>query len=191
MGQLTLTTVAKLLKSEWILIFLGTISLAIFSITIFSFTRPKIEKAPQGAPWQNQIYAGTTTKEELKSLLGSPIKVDDRNGQISYFYSSANQYRPHEVNVLGNTVNLIKEQVIEEEKGRLADYTQKYDQPERKLYGKHGAFAPGHFWSKAGLLIFANEFDGKIIEIWYFSPTTLENFLQQYPELTTEKPQNF
>lgn len=191
MAHLNLTQVANFLRSEWFLLFLGTLSITLIILATISFSKTKNVEAPPGTPWQNNIYAGKTIKEELQSKLGAPLKIEEKEGRILYFYSSTNQYRPHQVELSNDTVSLIKEQVIENEKGRLDDYIQKYGQPEAEVFGPHGIFAPGHFWGKAGLLVFANNFDGAIVEIWYFAPTTLNNFLQEHPTLSLEEPQNF
>lgn len=191
MEKLTLTKVASFFKSEWILLFLGVISISIFILAIVSFSQTKTPKNPPGIPWQNQIYAGTTTKEQLKSILGPPIKIEGEGGQISYFYPSTNNLRPHKVEFLENTVGVIKEQVIGNEKGDLADYLQKLGQPEAVLFGPHGTFAPGHFWSSKGILVFANKFDSTIIEIWYFAPTNLDEFLSNNPQLQNSEPSSF
>lgn len=191
MAKLTLTQTARFLKSEWLLLILGTVSIALFIVAILSFSRGRQEPPPQGAPWQGNIYAGRATLQELESKLGPPPQTSEKDGELVYLYSSTSQYRSHQIEFSGNIISIIKEQVIAGEKGELADYLQEYGQPEAKFFGPHGSFAPGHFWGKDGLLVFAGQFDGTIVEIWYFAPTTLGDFLQQHPEFSLEEPQNF
>lgn len=190
MAELSLTRVANYLKSEWFLVTLGGLSILLITLAILSFSKNKINNIPPGTPWQNNIYAGQTTKKELESKLGKPIKTAEEDKTI-YFYPSTDQYRPNRVEFSEDIVNVIKEQVIGDGKGGLNDYIQKYNQPETELFGPHGTFAPGHFWGKKGILVFANKFDGTIVEIWYFAPTTLNDFLQKNPSLSLEEPKNF
>lgn len=191
MAKLTLTQTARFLKSEWLLLILGTVSIALFIVAILSFSRNRQEPPLQGAPWQGDIYAGRTTLQGLESKLGPPPQTSEKDGELVYLYSSTSEYRPHQVEFSGNTISIIKEQVIAAEKGKLTDYLQEYGQPEAEIFGPHGSFAPGHFWGKDGLLVFAGQFDGTIVEIWYFAPTTLQNFLSENPELRTEQPKEF
>lgn len=189
---MTLGQIAKIVKSETLLIFLGLISTTLFFAAIYSFTHKKTpqNQTPQIA-WQDDIRAGVTTRNELESKLGPPLKSQAiENGQ-TLVYPSTNEVRPHEVDITGNTISTIKEQVIADEKGSLPGYIQKYGQPEQIIYGKHDTIAPGHFWGQNGLLIFANDHDGTIIEIWYFKPTTIGNFLQQNPDLSINAEATF
>lgn len=193
MNKFTLTQIAKLVKSELILLVLGGLSLIVFTLAIFSFAKSKNPPAITSSqtPWQNNIYAGKTTKEELKSALGSPIDVKKEQGKETYLYPSTNENRLHEIEIAESTVDIIKEQIIGEEKGKLKDYIQNYGQYEAEFFGKHGTFAPGFFWGKNGILVFANKNDGIIIEIWYFTPTSIIDFLQKNPEIKKQEPQNF
>src|SRR3990167_8538535 len=153
MERLTLTQVARLIKSEWVLLLLGIISLSIFALTIFSFIKVKSPETPQGVTWQKNIVAGKSTTEDIEKALGPPAKTQEEQGEISYFYATSNQYRLNEIEFRENTVSIIKEQVIGNEKGVLNNYLQKYDQPETKLFGQHGTFAPGHFWGQKGSML--------------------------------------
>lgn len=193
MNKFNLTQVSKLLKSEPLLIVLGTLSITIFTVSVLSFA--KRGKAPPppppGTPWQQSIYAGQTTKNELEAKLGSPQKIEQLEDGIAYQYPTDDEFRPNKVEIKGDTVSIIKQQVLSQEGGDLNDYSQKYGTPNAKLYGKYGTIAPGHFWGDKGLLVFGNDQDSTIVEIWYFAPTTLESFLEQNPQIKTAEPHNF
>ena len=192
MPKYTLTNIAKTVRSEWFLI--ASILIAI-GVVVLSVIGLNISKKPterkETITWKNNIIAGETTKDELVKSLGQPTKIEDADNQASYFYDSTNRYRPHEVGLSEAKVNLIKEQVVGDEKGKLSDYLKKYGEPQATVYGRHGDFAPGHFWQDVGLLVFANTNDGTIVEIWYFEHQDLQNFLNHYPELKLQEDQNF
>lgn len=192
MQKLTLNQISTFIKSELVLIVLGLISVALFTIATFAyFGRGSEPKTPPGTPWKNNIFAGTTTKEELESTLGKPVKTKEESGNLIYLYPSENINRQHEVVIKQDRVETVKEMITSQNKMYLKDFQQKYGLQETKIYGYHGTFAPGHFWGKNGLLVFANEFDGNVVEIWYFKPTTFEKFLSQNPQLKQEKPERF
>lgn len=188
----TLTQVARLIKSELVLVSIIVLAIVIFALAIFGFiSQDKTPKTPPGTAWQDKIYPGNTNVQQLESTLGQPQATREENGQIKYFYSSGNEFLPHEVSLSNNTVSIIKEQVIGTEKGNLDDYRQKFAPEENKIFGEHGTAAPGYFWGQRGILVFANQFDGTIMEIWYFEPTTISRFLSSYPELSLQEPRHF
>ncbi|OGD87499.1 hypothetical protein A2870_04080 [Candidatus Curtissbacteria bacterium RIFCSPHIGHO2_01_FULL_41_11] len=191
MAEFNLIRISKLIKSELLLIILGVLSITIFSIAVISFTKRGKAPPPAQTPWNENIYAGQTTKQELETKLGTPEKIEAIDEGVAYFYPTEDRYRPDKIEISGDTVSIIKEQVLESEKGGLNNYLQKYGTPQAKLYGPFGTIAPGHFWGNNGIIVFGNEHDGTIVEIWYFAPTNLENFLAQNTKLKTEEPRGF
>ena len=185
MGRLTLTQIARIIKSEATLIVLAIISIGLFTLGIFAIIQrepEKIQIASGQVPWQDQILAGKSTSYELESKLGKPIKIQTQDKRSSYFYPSGSQQRFNEIEIDQNVIQLIKEQVVANEKGNLNDFLVKFGQPEKILYGKHGIAAPAYFWGEKGIVVFGNPTSGLIVEIWYFKPITLMVFLQKYPE---------
>lgn len=195
MPKFTLTQLANILKAEWLLIILGVASVGLVTLAIVSFkgkvNSPQASPSPRVVAWKNNIIAGTTTTAELQQKLGQPQQVEQEEGKLTYLYPSTNKYRPHQVEIRQEKVAIIKEQIIGSEKGKLADYLALYGQPETLVFGQHGSFAPGHFWGESGLVVFGNKNDGTIIEIWYFKPTSLDDFLLKNPQIKTQEPKNF
>lgn len=185
MEKLTLTQIARTVKSEATLIILAIISISLFALSIFAITQRESKKsqiALEQVPWQDQILAGKSTTQELESKLGKPTKTQAQEEWTLFFYPSDNQNRLNEIEIYQDIVQLIKEQVIANEKGSLDDFLAKLGQPEKILYGKHGIAAPAYFWGEKGIAVFGNPNSGLIVEIWYFKPTTLTAFLQKHPD---------
>jgi len=192
MSKYTLTDIAKAVRSEWFLITSIIVAIGIVLLSFIGLNIGKKSGEQEGSiAWKNNIIAGETTKDKLIKSLGQPLKIEAADNQVSYFYDSGNKYRPHEVELSEDQVNLIKEQVVGDERGKLSYYLQKYGEPQATVYGRHGDFAPGHFWQAVGLLVFANTNDGTIVEIWYFQPQDLQNFLGRHPELKLQEDQGF
>lgn len=189
MKDVSLTKIARVLKNEWFLLVLALLSLTLISLTVAAYLNKS--KQYRGVMWQNNITPGETTTEDLGNKLGGPIKTAVENDKLIYFYESGNEFRPHEVEIFQDKVNIIKEQVIADEKGSLNDYLSKFGQPERILYGQHGYAAPANFWGSKGIIVFGNAESGKILEIWYFPPTTPDQFLAENSGFDLEIPQAF
>lgn len=193
MSSLTLGQVAKFVKSELTLIILAILSISLFALAIYSYVRkpeqPQLPKTQQ-TPWQN-IFAGTTTKSELLSILGPPIKSETKDDAEIYYYPTENQFRPNTIEFEEDKVSRVKEQILATQNANLSQFIATNGQPEAILYGHYGTIAPGHFWGQLGLLVFAGQNEGIVLEIWYFSPTNLEEFLLTNSNLKTAQPTTF
>lgn len=172
MEETSLTKTANFIKTEkYLIIFF---CLALFFFIIFLTNRLSNKTGPV---YKNSIRPGDTTKNEVKSKLGEPEKTESSGEAETYTYPSINKFRKDQIMFSQDVVSIVKEQVIGSEKGKLADYLKQYGQEDSIVYGPLGSVAPGHFWGKNGVLLFANTGDGTIFEIWYFKPQTLEEFL--------------
>lgn len=180
----SLTLISNLIRTRKFQIALaGFVAAIILSLVL-------IEQAPKGTVW-NDLFIGRSTQKDVEDRLGKPLSSKTQDGKTIYTYPTENQYRQNQVIFFNEVTSLVKEQVISKEKGTLNDYINKYGQPDSTLFGSHGTIAPGHFWGGQGLLVFAGQHDGTIIEIWYFGSTTLERFLKEHPELSSQPKENF
>lgn len=175
-------------KNRW-LIFAVLLLFAIATlITIMLFMKySNRQTVNRGIPWQNNIYPGFTTKQELEKTLGNPLKTESSGDNAVYFYKTSNEYRQNEIEIESDVVKQINEQVLSNDKRTLNDFWDTLGPEETKLYGAVSSFTPGYFWGKNGVMVFAGQFDHAIIEIWYFKPTTLEEFLKSHPEIRAEE----
>jgi len=180
----TLTVISNLVKTKR---FQLTITGLLILVLIVAFA---LTKTPKVQEWKG-IFIGKSTQRDVENKLGKPLSTETQDNKTTYNYPTQNQYRQDQVVFQNQITNLVKEQVINNEKGKLPDYINKYGQPDSTLFGSHGTIAPGRFWGRQGLLVFAGQYDGTIIEIWYFKPTTIEAFLKGHPELSTNPQENF
>lgn len=177
MEESRLTTTAKALKSHLVLFIVIFVVIDLFILSTLAFIA-RNGKTYSGVKWQN-ITPGQTTAKDLENTLGEPIKIQNN----SHYYATTNQNRPAQVLVDNNTVKLIKEPVIGNEKGTLQNYIDQLGQPEKIFYGQDQYAAPGYFWGQKGIMVFGNPISGVILEIWYFPPTEASLFSESYPEL--------
>lgn len=184
MQEFTLTKVSGFIKKEYPLLLLGTISIIIAGLYAFNLTKPKITY--NGVMWMGKIAPGHTTFEELKKTIGQPLDAVTENSKIIYSYPTTNEKRPTKIEAEVGVVQQIQEPVIANEKGTLFEYISKFGEPEKVIYGEHGFAAPANFWGSKGIIVFGNPLSGLIVEIWYFPPTSLDDFLAKHPEFTIE-----
>src|SRR3989344_3945415 len=157
--MVTLTQVSKTARSELVLISLGIISIILFAFILYSFIKTPADEttAQNQVAYINAILPGESTKDDVVTSLGEPLEIKTKVSKEIYLYPSTNQFLPHEVQFSQEKADLVKEQILGDEKGKLSDFTRQYSQPESILYGEsHGTIAPGHFWGSRGLMVFAN-----------------------------------
>lgn len=190
MAKLTLNDLAKIIKSEISLVLLALLAIGLTTLVVISLiSRDKTSpQSTAGVAWQDTVVPGSTTKEELEAKLGPPKEVTEENGQLTYAYESGSEFLPHTVSFDDNKVTLVKEKIIAGEQNTLDLFRQKYGPEDTQLYEDQPTSLAGYFWGELGLLIFANKIDGTIFEIWYFPPTSYQQFLLDRPELNPERP---
>lgn len=183
-----LTQVASFLKSRWslliFLLFVVVVALLVFVIQELTRSRPQ-------NTWRG-LTPGKTKVSELGKILGQPASERREEEKVIYQYQSGNQFSPHEVVTEKEEVVLIREEVFAEDKRTLRDFQNRLGRQDVVLYGQHGIAAPLYLFAKAGVGVFANPKSGRLVEIWYFSPTTVQGFLSQFPsQFSTTIPKKF
>lgn len=138
------------------------------------------------------IIPGKTTKNELDNKLGQPIKIEESLNYDVYSYLSENKNWPNQIYVpkKEDKVSLIKEYFPQE---KYSQFIEKYGQPEKELYNSHSQAGFSVFvFAQKGVAITADSNSEIVLEVWYFSPTTLEDFLSTLgKDLTLSPSQRF
>jgi len=164
------------LKKYFIFILLAFVAATLLLIRVLSKKPTSLIPMPSNAPSWQGIIPGKTTTDELRSQLGQPQEVSDK----TYLYSSTNQFLPNEVVLKNNKVGLIKEKIIGKEKV-FSDFTSKFGESDAVLYGPDSAAGFYlHLFLKNGLAVLANSEGGTVLEVWYFSPTGLSEFIAEW-----------
>lgn len=164
------------LKKYFIFILLAFVVAALLLIKLLPKRPTSLIPTPSATPSWQGITPGKTTADELRSQLGQPQEISDK----TYLYPSTNQFRPNEVVLKDDRVSLIKEKIIGKEKV-FSDFTIKFGEPEAVLYGPDSpAGFYLHLFLKNGLAVLANSEGGTVLEVWYFSPTSLSEFITEW-----------
>jgi hypothetical protein len=128
------------------------------------------------------IKPGETTKSDVVNSLGkASTEVKIPGGTIDDF-KSASVNRTHEITFDSkNIVQIAKQVITAQDKKSPIDIQNTYGQPQNVLYGPD--FVNGvnlYVYPEKGAAMLANVRSNTLFEIWYFSPTTLENFIKNF-----------
>lgn len=128
----------------------------------------------------NEVVPGKTSIEKINELLGSPLSTISLNNIDTSMYKSSNQYRTHEVVSENGIVKLIIEEVVDNSKN---------SETIKKIYG----VAPEvlyeqlpssvfnlYVYPENGIAYLGHESGNAILQIWYFEPTTIQDFISKW-----------
>jgi len=179
------------LKKYWLLIFLAFLATVLLIVKILLKTAQTL---PVGENSWKGITPNISTKNELEKNLGQPINLEKKEEQTILYYPSENEDWPAEIYVSNknNKVELIKN-LNPFSNENYQYFINKFGPPNKELFGPHqGAGFSVFVFLDKGVAIVSNPESGIVLEVWYFSPTTLENFLKFFgKELTLTPTERF
>jgi len=139
-------------------------------------------------PSFKDVVPGKSTKEEVIAKLGNPVK--EETGKNLLEFKSTAPGKPHQILLEGDKVSLIKETVTLEDKKTVNDIKKVYGEPKYVLYGPR-YIAGFHLfvYPEKGIAYIGQEQSGVLLEVWYFYPTTLEEFIKKFaPDYSKTPP---
>lgn len=171
-----LRTLAHFFKKYWYIL-LGFVFLVIIILsTVLGLYTDRIEETNT---WY-QVTPGHTQKGELFQLLGIPIRTESDGNKTHYYFKSSFPTIPTQITVNENqTVEFIEERIPFNPELTLSSYTQKHGDPELVLFDteSRGSLHANVFLNE-GIVVFTHIKDNSVEKIWYFSPQTKEEFLE-------------
>ena len=144
----------------------------------------RIPERPQGPGEPGVSYRnlvpGVSSRSDVIEKMGNPVDQAAKGEEILLSFKSTSPTRTHEAIVdSGNTLSFIKEIVSVNDDKHIADITSQHGEAPHPLYGPHSINGFDLFvYPDKGLAYIGNPYgtQGTILEIWYFPPTTIENF---------------
>ncbi|MFV1917094.1 MAG: hypothetical protein ACC618_01220 [Patescibacteria group bacterium] len=138
----------------------------------------------------NSITPGKSTEAVVTEQLGEPLSINRMGSKKMLEYKSSSPSRMHQIILENSQVLFIKEIVSTNDNLEAQDLVQKYGNPTSKLYNiadPDSSFSL-YVYGDKGLAYLGHE-DGTLLEVWYFPPTTLGEFINQWgQDYSTEKP---
>lgn len=173
------------IKNYWVLIFvLLAIALSIFN-RLFVTKKPQATSStPVSKAVANykSIVPGSTTQDKVNELLGFPVKTEGENGNLVAEYRSSNEYRNNVVMYKNGVASLIKEMVITSNDKDTSSITEQYGTAQYTLYDSDPTSVFNlHVYPSNGIAYLGAD-DGNLLEVWYFKPTTIEDFIKTWAE---------
>ncbi len=176
--------IIEIIKSKKITI-LTIISLSFLIFIVIKINNnkqnPIVQEIPTSTPVNkiadfNEIIPGKTSLERINELLGKPLN-STVSGELNVSsYKSTNQYRNHKVYSKDGLAELVVEEIINGSK-TANDITKIYGIAPEMLYEKTlSSVFNLYIYPSNGIAYLGHE-DGGILEIWYFVPTNINDFI--------------
>lgn len=153
---------------------------------------PIVQEIPISTPVNkiadfNEIIPGKTSLERINELLGKPLN-STISGELNVSsYKSTNQYRNHKVYSKEGLAELVVEEVINGSK-TSNDIRKIYGIAPEMLYEKTlSSVFNLYIYPSNGIAYLGHE-DGGILEIWYFVPTTIDDFITKWGSDYSKEP---
>ena len=176
--------IIEIIKSKKITILtIISLSFLIFIVVKINNNKqnPIVQEIPISTPVNkiadfNEIIPGKTSLERINELLGNPLS-STVSGEINVSsYKSTNQYRNHKVYSKDGLAELVVEEIINGSK-TANDIRKIYGIAPEMLYEKTlSSVFNLYIYPSNGIAYLGHE-DGGILEIWYFVPTNINDFI--------------
>ncbi len=183
--------ISNLMKPK-VLVVIGILAIMLFGFYLISRKDekpPEIPSVKEQLTWK-EIRAGVTTTNQLDELGEPKEKQRTVEGQLLY-YQSENEYHLDEVETKGNKVVFIKEKMYSTSDRSLWAKIDTLGNSYTMLYGPNSNSGVNLFvYPEHGVAYLANQLGDLIFETWYFTPSTLEEFLS-LPQLSGYSQEEF
>lgn len=163
------------------------VAIILYIVSLFVKGPPGTEANPTPTPntkvaTYKNLTPGISTEKDVTSVWGRPVTTETINGQTLSDYKSTNQYRFHQVVYVNGTAKLLKE-IVNSNDNINADYvTGTYGSIKHKLYEKYPHSSFNLYVYPANGIAYLGHVDGTVKEIWYFEPTTFDNFISLWAQ---------
>lgn len=135
------------------------------------------DSVPKGASFKS-LVPGDSTKSDTIERLGDPLNNKESN---SLDFKSRNPNLPHQVLTENEKITFIKE-IITAEDGKTSTYiTNFYGEAPYVLYGLESIHGFNlYIYPDKGIAYIGHVKEPILLEVWYFQPTTQEDFRDKW-----------
>lgn len=178
--------IINFLKSKKIIL-ISIISISSLIFIVFKINNTKkdiVQNIPTSIPTSkyvdfSQIIPGKTGITRINEILGKPIESTISGTLTISDYKSTNQYRNHKVYSKDGLAELVVEEIINKSK-TSSDIQKIYGIAPESLYSKSPSSAFKLYVYPDKGIAYLGHVDGTLLEIWYFVPTTIEDFTTKW-----------
>jgi hypothetical protein len=164
-------------------IILILLALSIVGVFVFFLLRPRVATPPPApkptvGEGYKSLVPGESKREDVIAKLGLPL--NDTDSPVLN-YKSTNPNLPHNFSIEEDTVVFIKEQVAPGDKLAKEDLIELYGAPPETLYGPNTVNGFNlYVYPDKGVAFLGHVSGSGVLEVWYFPPTTTDEFLQTW-----------
>lgn len=167
--------------------------LGVFLVVAFLLLRARIAPTPPtaspsvGASYKT-LVPGSSSRDDALTNLGKPL--NDEASELLNFKSN-NPNLPHQVTVPNDTVLFIREIVTAKDKKTTEEITSQYGNAPYVFYGPASVNGFNlYVYPDKGVAYIGHVEEPIVLEIWYFQPTTIEDFQTRWAKgySTTHRP---
>lgn len=180
----------RLIKIIIALLFLSSIVFIVFNV----YTSSKKNSSFQNTDVSNQavdlswILPGKTEKNEIISRFGEPNKSVTTATNETLFYNSKISTRNNQIIIEGGIVILVKEMFSYTDEKKISNFSEVYGLPNYSLFGPDSAGGNKlYVYPDKGIAYIGQPKFDALEEVWYFSPTTIDDFKKRLAPNYSEK----
>lgn len=168
-------------KKNWIMLLLLLVAvLYVVNLLIKAPEQPLPQSPLPKTATFNSLTPGLSTSSDVEKALGKPTTTITENGKTSSEYKSTNVNRYHKVVYSNDQVMFISEVVNSVDNKDVESIKKEYGEPPFTLYHKSVNVSFNIYVYPENGIAYKAHADGTILEIWYFKPTDLNNFMSTW-----------
>ena len=176
-------------------IILGLSAASLLSIGFIVFMSYKTQKTSinppisSTSPSYKNLQPGVSTTKDITNNLGDPAKETQDGIYNILEYSSNNPNFNNQLYVNSDKLTLVKQIVAPNDNIKIQDLTQKYGNYENMLYASGSASGFNlYVYPSKGIAYVGHQESGIVLEVWYFTPTTFDNFKATFAKDYSDNP---
>ena len=173
----------KFITKYWLIIFLILTILLFIINKLLTINQPTpITPVPESTSVANyqSILPGSTTFDNVNELLGFPLEINGGGEKTIAEYRSSNQYRNHTIVFENSVAVFIKEEVISSNEKTVNSIIKVYGIAPYTLYDQRPSSVFNLYVYPNNGIAYLGGDDGTILEVWYFKPTTIDDFVNRW-----------
>lgn len=168
------------LRRRW---YLGLLLLLLLLALVFRILTSQLPTASQPVTTWNGIIPGKTTLDEIRAKLGQESGRRQVDGQTIIEYKSAYPDFPNDIYTTDNVAGLVRQRIPPDKSNTYSDFLSSLGKEDLIVYtSEFEELFPLYVFLKKGIAVGVGP-NGILMEIWYFAPTTQEDFLSKYGSL--------
>jgi hypothetical protein len=170
-------------KNSWIWIIVVVLIAIIGDVYLQRVLNPEVTSTPTPVPKiasYKSVIPGVSTEDFLNEVLGTPVKTTIDGNKLLNEYKSTSELRFHSAVIENGRVIFIKEIVSSRDSTKASSVMESYNSAPNTLYSKSSNASFDLYVYPTNGIAYLGHKDGTLLEIWYFEPTTIGNFLNTW-----------